>query len=934
MRISNIFLIAILLASCSFRKEEQKSNDSEAATFLVDPITASTEQDKSDSNFNSVATGRLFNFTACVKDVALLEAIQGQKFQILEGSREIKTAETDSKGCLYWSEKISYNSLAQESYSEIERSFLALGAHKGKQSVRLAINPWKNGSGASLDLRFQEAPKGMTAQKSTMKQNSLMIDSLGAELEITQSATAAANANLRLSFEPKVRRLGIDSNPIIETLSRGNFQIRVQLFARSPKETKPVALTNVTEFSKEFENAIVKTESKIEIIKKIPRESVIEVNFEAVPVNAPEGMAPVHGVLSLGRMTSLSISQRGDLRLEEVPFEQNPVATKDFESTFDYLIGTIRISSFAVKELDSNQNPKTLELQYEACLKNAITQDSILNKKFDVQPNDSANLAPTDPESGCLRWNENLNYDYYAREQFFKREFTFQSQDAFYGSEKKTRAVYLNPWQIVANGKGIYDDLYEGKPPKIASSDFKGGSELVLNSIFFNYNERSFSIDSQLNLSVARTYRFDISPKINRITSRGIKTEGTGNGRYLVKLLLETMDKDFPEVIDAKTVEVESRADSIVATVQFDYHDIRLINTRTNLTVQILPVDRASSIESKPYTGTFDALNGFSVRLEPKLIDMDQRMKIAGTKLEPLNRNLAEYFIKKVGAEKLEKSKFASLQISDPNALLDPAKKEEFGKLCALFYDPNAFWLWNYYGSCNKDPNSYLNILRTEHVNKVHSSKLSRAIDTSNLNISASLSFNEYESKDNTSGSTTSLGVAAELGLSGKLGFIDAGIGVSYGKSWFWTKSTTKGSNRNAGRTQDKSRPFVVDEAHFDLDADIQKCVTFNQKDADQTKNYYICSEKDQRKTVQEAYYFIYQPVQASAIADLGDGVKERPFLALVRGTDRFQSFIKVLQDPNITLDFSKDLPAASAVLKESNNRFDGFFPGLLTPKQ
>jgi hypothetical protein len=40
---------------------------------------------------------------------------------------------------------------------------------------------------------------------------------------------------------------------------------------------------------------------------------------------------------------------------------------------------------------------------------------------------------------------------------------------------------------------------------------------------------------------------------------------------------------------------------------------------------------------------------------------------------------------------------------------------------------------------------------------------------------------------------------------------------------------------------------------------------------------------------------------------------------------------VKLLQDPEVTLNLSHSLPAPADVMHEAEGRYDGFFPGLLT---
>lgn len=938
MRASSAILAALFLLTACNRGAGELAATESSATFVVDPLSAVAEDGAADGTFGNIPTSRLLNFTACVKDVAVLEPISGANFEVSEAGRVIKATSTDSKGCLYWSENFPFKATSRETYLEVERTISATSVHKGQVSLRLAVNPWKKGGEAVKDLRFQAAPPTLDRSKveNRAAPNGLVIETVAADLEIVRSADAVAEANLQLSFAPKLKRVGLDGSMILDALTSGKFLVRVQLIALSADAVIP--LSAIEEFTESFEKGTVQLRSRVKILRKIPRESTLELSFEAIPLDAPGGLGQVKGKVSLGRLTSLSVSKSAPLRLEPLLNFLTPLPPVAGESAlFGFEIGKVRAEDVVVKELDSSGNPKLLEVELATCLRNSISQEKILGQPFTVAIGGKTYPLTTDAEQGCLKWKQLFDFDYHAKEAFFSAEIAVQSTNEFYGKEKVKRIAHLNLWKFAEPGKLVVDEVYDGAPSSSVAEQ-KSGSELLLTNAGFSFIGRSFEIDSHLNLSTVRKYRFEIQPKIRRMSrDRGwLPAQGTGNGRYQVRFLLETMDPNNPTVISAKTVEAESRADVITTSVDFTINDLRLISTRMNLSVEILPLDGARSLETKPYMGTFD-MGGFTIRFEPRAGKIDDRMK-EKTKNAALARNGAEVFAKAKGHQWLDSNRLSGLGVSaaELEAYLQTGNAKTINKLCSLFFDPNG-WFSNY-KSCTRDPNLYLVLAKTDHVRSVGKSRLSGNPQSSSVSMSAGISFSEYESNDESKSKTRSYSVDSGLRLSVPLlemiG-LNIGIGAGVSDSWNTSKSYSKGKSRSDGRSADQSKQILVDEAQFEISGEVDRCLVLaNRYDPSEKKVFMACGAKPMAKTFNESYYLLYQPANASALIDSGASLEERPFVSLVRGKNRFQHFVKLLQDPDVTLNFSKSLPAPAEVMREAENRFDGFFPGLLTPTE
>jgi hypothetical protein len=390
-------------------------------------------------------------------------------------------------------------------------------------------------------------------------------------------------------------------------------------------------------------------------------------------------------------------------------------------------------------------------------------------------------------------------------------------------------------------------------------------------------------------------------------------------------------------VIDAREVKAESRADVITATISFHINDIRLVNTRTNISIEILPQDRASALRTQPYIGAFDLVGGFSIRMEPRSGKIDERMKEAGKPNPALRETGLEIFRRTRKHPWLDEKTLAGLHSSQPE--LDQAiggGESALGKLCGLFYDPNGWF--SSYKSCARDPKGYLSFVNTDFVRKVYQSKLARLPETAELSYSAGVNYSDFQSNDESSSRAQSYdltsGVRLSVPLLDLIG-LNIGTGVGVSDSWSASKTLTKGKSKAKNKSGSQSKELYVDQAEFNIQADVDRCLIVTEKSgAENGKVYMGCASRPEKKSVAETYYLIYQPTGASSLIDTGGSLEERPFLSLVRGTDRFQNFVKLLQDPEVTLNLSHSLPAPADVMREAEGRYDGFFPGLLTIEQ
>lgn len=455
--------------------------------------------------------------------------------------------------------------------------------------------------------------------------------------------------------------------------------------------------------------------------------------------------------------------------------------------------------------------------------------------------------------------------------------------------------------------------------------------EVVLSQASYKFEGRKFQIDSSLNLSTTRRYRFALQPVLR---AGDLPSQRLGDGHYVVKFLLETGgDLGNSTVVDAQTVSADAMAGSLNVDVDFTLRDLRMLMSRMNLTIQIIPDD---GLTTKPYSDAIDLLGSGSLTLLPRTVALDDRMALATAASKPASPG-ADLFAHAYGLTTLDAAflKANGAAEADPETLLT-GKPADLAKFCGLFFTPARFSWFSNYDKCVAHPEKLLVTAATAHVHKLYSSKLSHAPESSQLSLSAGLSASIGKSQSHSFSHSNSVGADVNVGLSVpllNLVGVNLGAGVRYGQNWGTADVTSNDNSSNSHRGADLSKSLSVDRADFDLDADVDRCAILSVLNAEPTdpKRYFYCSPQTDRRVARESYYFIVENGGNNALQDRG--AADQPFLALLRGTDRFTAFATAAANSNLNLGIFAEPPIPAEILNASNGQFDGLFPGLLSGK-
>ncbi|NUM89250.1 MAG: hypothetical protein HUU37_08615, partial [Bdellovibrionales bacterium] len=853
-------IVLLLLAGCSSSSENEKAAEAQDATFVVEEVTGAADASGADAHFSSVATSRIVNFTACLKDVAVLERIQNRVFEVLDGTSSVVARRTtDPSGCLQWSEQIPFNALAEEAFIENTRAIRAVQDHKGTVTVNVAVNPWIKGSGAVKDLRYRTPPKVKTSAQQAAApdgESTLHLAGLRAELAVTKAQADGVDGVLRLQFTPKFRRKGLDGSTVMETLSEGKFRIRHQVIAQDGAES--LALYGAGDVEISFHNDLAQAYVPVKITHRPNKESLLRLQVEVTPVQAPQGLTPVSGVVQMGRFNSLIVGSSTEFT--ERAWEETILQDQPQRDAVEFVVGQVRSTRTEVALLGSTGRPKLIHVGLRACLRNAISEQSIVNRKFRVESLGKTRAERvSDGETGCIEWEEPVSFDYFAKERAFERKFIITSLDGFYQGRSAEVSVHLNPW-LHESAAGVAVDARYGDGAVAPGST--GGSEMFINGAAFNSAGRDFDLDTLLNLTVIRKLRFEVRPVIRRMTSSGWRTENLGNGRYMLHVLVQSMDDG--STLAAISQPVEAGADAVNTELELRFDDLRPTLQRNRLFVELAPVDRNPGLVSLAFEGMFEATQpGGWIRLQkagksvaglvksheakPAARDADSWSLYAKLLRKNFPRTLVASSSNHASLGLTGQSMADGLVQNPRNTLLS-------GRLCPYFFpEKRAANL------CRNAPEEHLSFMPSWHTTQLHR-KEQKYSDLMGFAVSAGFGFTSGESKDKSTGSSWSGGVRANGGGGAKVGPVELGIGVSGGKEWFTSESHSVrewGKDNKADTSMDKK--LDVEEIGFTIDADARRCLTVQpkalEKRPEQTRTLLLCSSQPERRTFEETYF-------------------------------------------------------------------------------
>lgn len=645
-------LNVLSLAACNLPSPKEKeasaqtagaSDNSEAATFNVEaaPSRSSVLEATKEGSF-ALPTSKVFNLYACLKDIYYNKVISGHKFKIDETGKEVTT---DASGCLIWSEKISYNFLADSQYIKIDRHIRGTGIHKGVRTVSYAINPWSHGESLApvMDVKNEDAiPNLVKSQKASSlalkgfsadeKQRTRSLWLEDGRLFVTEQKLTSAGVDLLVEVRgtPSIQLTKMNGEVFLRPLTAGSFKARVKLIHSYVEAGKEIhrLLAQTAVLDAKMENGSLAIRAPI-ALSAIPTRGQMVLGIQLSPENGPEGLTAFDGIYILGDYDQIKgssflkvasqVAQEQNFKIDtyinaqmaevtgHAGDKQAGAATAHNDNLDQdvYQKPKMEVAQLEFKNIRvGSETTSTREVIYnvKACLRNGIDQKSARAQTFKVTKfrqngaESSDVLSVKTDNNSCVNWDENIKVKYFDCQRYLKGSVTIENADL--GMSEKLEVI-INPWD---NSGSVGRDLRYVDPTEKLSLDCKTESrpktQIVMDS--FNYNTLSYNyqVDNMLNLTVSKKIQLRMDPRLLMYSSlsngRG-EIEKLRDGIYLLKLaVVRNRDYDSKNTYIASAEKfVNVMSGQINTDITLQTQDLKALGNRNNILVEVHPVDES-----------------------------------------------------------------------------------------------------------------------------------------------------------------------------------------------------------------------------------------------------------------------------------------------------------------------------------------------------
>jgi hypothetical protein len=617
-----------LLTACT--KPVKGPDDSSSASFLIDSLTGDGTALTLKQASWQIPTSVQWTFTACLKSRGSRADLFMQKFEVqIPNSRQvIPVATSREKPCFTWQEELPYNHLAgQSGWYRIERDIVGVGVNLGKQTVAIAINPWKISNpdqDAGKPVVFL-APGGAdwippkfiasTDKTETINKAHLLIQDVSVKTIPEKEDKYGTTLRVEVTMKPVVQSLSATGQTVYTPIQDGQFQLLMQILANNVAgqgqdqgQGRVILMGGDLHTVAKSVNGVLKAEFKVRQNLKASQGN-LELALEVRPEGLRDGasITPFNGLFRFGPGNVVG-EQTGTLsnscleNTKECAFNEILKSAVNYQSLVDqgyvqkndrYVFSTLdfRMTSVLPGETATR---RTVSYAVSTCITDTQTGEPLANMPMHVQylkpgpPNApmqvDATVARIDVstnEAGCLLWSGEQFHMYYKPEEFIERGVRISKDSGFTRDLK----FFLNPWteyNIGWDAREFSSDYFETlKARKKIPSRFFIGS--------YNYSTQRFSydIDSLMNLKVIKSLIVGITPRVLRYSSivearRAV--EELRDGIYLMKVAVQKayldprdnagwMIRNTPE----NQAVLESRGDQPLNTSEFVTTDMGLV---------------------------------------------------------------------------------------------------------------------------------------------------------------------------------------------------------------------------------------------------------------------------------------------------------------------------------------------------------------------
>ena len=722
-------LIATLLLnlSCSSDVDDINSNKNNSS-FTISQVEAISINSSSYKTWPDLNTKTTYNLKTCVKNRMLSQNITGEKF-IISGEEKTQQLITDSEGCIYWNESISFNYLEDEGYYPIQRMLVGTSNYKGVIEINLNLNPWDKLTTSSLiDLTKEKQSQekliknDFTNSLKSSPTQSLYIDNIN--ISLLNEDYSSGNAKLTVLFEMPISfsRIGLHNNEIMDLLSGGKFLISSNLIERNILHNKRTILAE-DQTVQQINNGLLSIKSSFILSKSPELNSKLEFSLNLIPQETPFKIPSLKGSVIVD---NLKESMRKQFIVTNNNQTINAITLPTvFNNQFGFQFAAVNVSKGEyIDYQEDNKQMRSINAKIDnLCLLNPISKKPISNYDVGVALNNKHSNQDASYETirlnndGCLSFTKKIIFDLSSKKGWHPFSLEIKGSRPPYFNFYSSREVWINPRSNDTNIgiDSVHDDL-----SYISKDDLP---QIVLKDLSYTYlgnDELKYKLNKYLEMKLEKKYNLKLTPQIKTYSSdeQKIIYQNINSGKFKLRYAILSpvnMDANIYKInlnhfrtisASEKTVIATEQGINTVISLPFIFSEMIHYPSRNVLLLEIIPLNKNShkkptSIATSFWGTGHQFSTGEEMKLKKTFIvtseyissHLDNSIKMSNNKLAQKKLGISPFILFQHQLKKKEKEKVISqlslLTVSNFNKKY-PLKKINSQLSDSLTQDPNC----------------------------------------------------------------------------------------------------------------------------------------------------------------------------------------------------------------------------------------------------
>lgn len=714
----------ITLTACELPKPQQGLKNS---TFTVDAIDGTMIHEELGDL--GLPQNRTYQLNACLKDTKTQQSLVNQTFEIKGGPKAI-TAVSDEKGCLHWSEKMSFNFLSNSNYLLFKRDLVSKSKNSGTSTLELAVNPWLEGKDSKVfDLSKNKVEPLIINQDQVIKTLQAVDIKTGKKIKKNLWAENGRlfvldeqfikDKGVQLTFDvrlnPTLILNKINGEKYFQALTEGNLKVRIFLYntTMSGGKSERTLLSTTPEFKTySIKNNQISIKEQL-LITSVPKRGQL---LLAVHLKTDEGnlselkdqILDFKGIFPLGEYDTLKNTAFLKVASEiteghqdaniELNFENDKISTTHNLQKAKYEVSPIE-SKFLKVLTDTSQSRK-ISYNVKFCMINGIDHKPLRGEEVKVSSGSTEQSHQLDINA-CVSVDDTIVFEPFSCQHYIKKDFKLSS--SVLGLDD-TYSILINPWE--ATSSGAFRDLRYATNEEVnqiqCSKDKNINSQLQIDNFHFTQNSLNYHFDKNLSLEVIKNIFIKMEPKViipSSFSNGTSEISALRNGAYRVRIAIIKNQKNILDSYITHTEKFVNVVDGkINSTFDLGLSELKQLGIRNNVLIDIAPLK--SDLIEVHNSGQITALSHIhdlksivdiksplanNLFIGPIILNNDQ----SSTPLMPLNNSNLANFIS-TGKISIEKNEALTLdRIIERGLLLKEDHKKQIEKISDRNYFAN-----------------------------------------------------------------------------------------------------------------------------------------------------------------------------------------------------------------------------------------------------